>query len=98
MADEIERTLKQLPGFDCGHCGASCREMAARIVAGEATLKDCDALGNETVELRINGEVVPLTEFPREFLRGTVIGAVGALKGVGEVETLQLRIVERDGG
>jgi len=45
------------------------------------------------VELLIDGETIPLTEFPREFLVGTVLGAVSALKGVDDVRTLQLRIV-----
>ncbi len=96
MTDKVEEILAGLPGFDCARCGAgSCRELAERIAAGDAAAEDCDAAWDDSVELVINGEVIPLTEFPRAFLRGTVIGAVSALKGVGAVETLQLRLVER---
>ncbi len=93
MGDTIEDIRAGLPGFDCGRCGASCDELAGRIAAEEASLTGCEALGDDSVELIINGAVVPLTEFPRGFLTGTVLGGVSALKGVGEVRTLQLRIV-----
>ena len=93
MTDTLEEVLAQLPGFDCGRCEASCREIARRIVAGDADFTACEALADDSVELVVNGVAVPLTEFPREFLTGTVLGAVSALKGVDEVRTLQLRIV-----
>jgi hypothetical protein len=89
----IDDVLARLPGFDCGRCGHSCRVIAERIVAGEATETDCEALADPSVELRINGEIIPLTEFPRAFLVGTILGAVSALKGVDEVQSLQLRVV-----
>lgn len=92
MAHERD-ILAQLPNFDCGQCGHSCRETARRILAGEVTLAECEALADDSVELLINGVSVSLTEFPRQFLTGTVLGAVSSLKGVGEVRTLQLRIV-----
>ena len=98
MTDPIQAALAQLPGFDCGRCGHSCRVIAERIAAGEGTLADCDALADPSVELVINGEVVPLTEFPRAFLVGTVKGAILALKGVEEIRSLQLRLVEPGSG
>ena len=93
MGRDLESVLARLPGFDCGRCGLSCRGIAERIVAGEGSEADCEALADGSVELVVNGTPVPLTEFPREILVGGVIGAVTALKGVEEVRTLQLRIV-----
>ncbi len=93
MPTTIEEALAHLPGFDCGRCGHTCQVIAERIAAGQATEQDCDALADPSVELLIDGETIPLTEFPREFLVGTVLGAVSALKGVDDVRTLQLRIV-----
>lgn len=90
---DVETIRAELPGFDCGRCGYSCDELAARIGVGAAQASDCEALADDSVELIINGAVVPLTEFPRGFLTGTVLGGVSALKGVGDVHTLQLRIV-----
>jgi len=92
---DLDSILARLPGFDCGRCGLSCHEVAERIRAGDGTEADCDALADDSGELLITGAAVPLTEFPREFLAGTVIGAVSALKGVEEVRTLQVRIVRR---
>ncbi len=99
MSDPVQDALARLPGFDCGRCGQSCQVIAERIAAGEGTLADCDALADPSVELIVNGEAVPLTEFPRAFLVGTVKGAVLALKGIDEIRTLQFRLVESpDGG
>ena len=43
------------------------------------------------VELIINGKKIPLTEFPEEFIKNTVLGMVSTLKGVDEdIETISL--------
>ncbi len=40
--DALERTVKELPGLDCGSCGSpSCRTLAEDIVRGEAFATDC---------------------------------------------------------
>ena len=42
MMAEIERIYKQLPGMDCGSCGApTCRAHAEDVVRGESKLDDC---------------------------------------------------------
>ncbi len=42
MMSEIERIWKQLPGLDCGSCGApTCRAHAEDIVRGESSVDDC---------------------------------------------------------
>lgn len=42
MMAEIERIYKQLPGMDCGSCGApTCRAHAEDVVRGESRLDDC---------------------------------------------------------
>lgn len=33
-----------LPGTDCGECGATCAEFAARLIQGEAAPEDCPVL------------------------------------------------------
>ncbi|NLC63300.1 MAG: 4Fe-4S dicluster domain-containing protein [Thermoanaerobacterales bacterium] len=38
----LEKTLKELPGLDCGSCGSpNCRALAEDIVMGEANKTDC---------------------------------------------------------
>ena len=40
--ERLERIAKELPGLDCGACGApDCRALAEDIVNGEATEQDC---------------------------------------------------------
>lgn len=42
MMGTVEDLLEQLPGLDCGSCGApTCRALAEDIVRGEATRNDC---------------------------------------------------------
>jgi hypothetical protein len=44
-----------------------------------------DTVGKEDrVELRIGGEDIPIKSFVRDYLEGTIRGAVGALKEAGE--------------
>jgi hypothetical protein len=40
--------------------------------------------------LKINGNNIPLTEFPEEFIKGAIIGMVMSLKGVEKVQTVEL--------
>ncbi|MDG6219407.1 MAG: hypothetical protein QCI00_08195 [Candidatus Thermoplasmatota archaeon] len=43
------------------------------------------------VKLEINGKKIPLSEFPEEFIKNTLIGMLSTLKGVDEtIETILL--------
>ena len=45
MMADIQRLRNELPGIDCGACGApSCRALAEDIVKGNASLQDCRIL------------------------------------------------------
>ena len=54
----------------------------------------CDAkqkpAGN--VELVVNGEKVPLNNFVQDFILQTLTGMVKSLSGVGDAETIKLKI------
>ena len=42
---EMERLLEELPGLDCGFCGApSCRSFADDVVRGYAKKEDCGVI------------------------------------------------------
>lgn len=59
MMAEIQSLRKELPGIDCGACGApTCRAFAEDVVKGTADMKDCTILyRNELKEfLREKGE------------------------------------------
>jgi len=42
--------------------------------------------------LSVNGKSVPLTEFPNEFIKNTILGMISSLKGVDQVETVELTL------
>jgi hypothetical protein len=44
------------------------------------------------VSLKVNGKPIKLSGFPRDFVSGTVSGAVASLRGVDEVNTLELSL------
>lgn len=37
-----------------------------------------------TLKLKVDGKEVPLSEFPEQFLTGTIMGALGSLRGIKE--------------
>lgn len=42
--------------------------------------------------LKVNGEDVPLTEFPAEIITQTILGMLKALHGVDEIEEVEISI------
>jgi len=59
----------------------------------ERLIKARDAGG---VELYVNGKAVPMKPFVQDFVRGTVLGMLSALRGVEAVGSLVLRIERND--
>ena len=48
---------------------------------------------NDQVELRVNGKTIPLTDFPDEFIKNTVMGMISSLKGVEKtIQTVSIKI------
>jgi hypothetical protein len=42
--------------------------------------------------LIVNGKIIPLTAFPNEFIQNTILGMISSLKGVREIETVELSL------
>ena len=57
----------------------------------------CKSDQNLTVqtELKVNGKEVELNNFAQNFISQTVIGMVESLRGVGHVETINLKISKK---
>lgn len=98
IRDLIEVSLleEELPSLDCGRCGYdSCNELAQSIYEGEKELSDCDVREQRMVDLKVNGEDVPLEYFPARFVEGGLKGMLRALKGVDdEINRISLEIRE----
>ncbi len=46
-------------------------------------------------ELKVNGKEIKLNNFVEKFISQTVIGMVKSLRGVGDVETINLRVSKK---
>ncbi len=82
LAKLVERkALPPLFGLDCRRCGyLTCEDFARAVVSGQARVKDCEAAFGR-VELRVDGQTVPLKPFVQDFLARTTLGMLSSLKG-----------------
>ena len=81
LADLITKRAFVLPGLDCGECGfTGCAGLAARIVAGNAGVKDCKASASP-LEITVNGQPIALNPFTTSIILGSVRGMLATLKG-----------------
>lgn len=78
---EIGRTLRKLPGLDCGDCDyKNCLELAEAIAERKATLKNCFALRGKGVTVQVDGKKVPMNQFVQDIVRSTLFGLLSTLK------------------
>lgn len=45
----------------------------------------------EELTIKVDGKQIPLTEFPSEFIKQTILGMLSSLKGVGEINSVEIR-------
>jgi len=45
-----------------------------------------------SVELRVNGKEIELNSFAQNFISQTIIGMAKSLRGVGDIETISLKV------
>ncbi len=89
----VEKVQKRLPGNNCGKCGRSCGETARLIAAGKANFEDCRSYSDSNdISVIVNDKDLPMNKFVRDMLAGTIVGALGALKGVGDAKKIEVRI------
>ena len=43
------------------------------------------------VKLKVNGESVPLSQFPSDFMKSSIIGMLQSLKGVSQIDSVEIR-------
>jgi hypothetical protein len=44
------------------------------------------------ITIKVNGEKIPLSEFPAEFIKNTIAGMLSSLKGVDEIKDVEIKI------
>ena len=45
----------------------------------------------EKISVKINGQEIPLTEFPAEFIVNSICGMLRSLKGVDEIKKVEIQ-------
>lgn len=71
----------RLPGLNCGHCGHStCRELAEEIVRGRRGAGSCPV--SLDIDLRVNGEPIPLSPYPKLVICKLIEAFLSTLKRV----------------
>ncbi|MDQ7031929.1 MAG: molybdopterin-guanine dinucleotide biosynthesis protein MobB [Desulfonauticus sp.] len=77
-----------LPGLDCGDCGASCLDIAKKIIYEHKSIDLCKSLTDDEMEIFINGERLVTKSFVKDFIKGALVGMLAQLKGwkPGEIE------------
>jgi molybdopterin-guanine dinucleotide biosynthesis protein MobB len=46
----------------------------------------------QSIELKVNGKRIPLTEFPRDVIKNTILGMISSLKGVDTIDEVSIVI------
>lgn len=88
---ELIEILNSLPKLDCGKCGfKNCRKMAESILKGENVIENCKKLNLELIDIKIDGEKLPISKFPSSLIQGGIIGMLKSLKGVKDINTVEI--------
>lgn len=45
----------------------------------------------ENISIKVNGNEIPLTEFPIEIIKNTICGMLKSLKGVDEIKNVEIK-------
>jgi len=46
----------------------------------------------EKINIKVNGKQIPLTEFPADFIKNTIVGMLKSLKGVKDIKKVEINI------
>lgn len=49
-----------------------------------------------SVVLRVNGKQIPLTEFPEQIIKNTIIGMISSFKGIEKIQSVELSFSVND--
>lgn len=92
IADIVEnKAFDKLPELPhCSECGyASCYELAKAIVKGNAKTK-CPLFSKTDLTIEVNGNKIPLKEFPTKIIWNMLSSMVSSLDGVENVKQIKI--------
>jgi molybdopterin-guanine dinucleotide biosynthesis adapter protein len=80
IADLVEQKAFKLPNLNCGECGyENCYKLALEIVKGNKAINNCVTL-NTDINIKIDGQNIPLKTFVANILTNTITGMLSSLK------------------
>ncbi|MEE9508912.1 MAG: molybdopterin-guanine dinucleotide biosynthesis protein B [Candidatus Bathyarchaeia archaeon] len=90
----LNAAVKRFPELDCKRCGyKTCNALATAVLEGKASINQCKTLAESDVVLTVDGKPIALSEFPKKFVRNTLLGMIKTLRGVNEApSTISLEI------
>lgn len=95
IADIVEKkAFDKLPELNhCGECGyVSCYELAKAIVKGDAKT-NCPLLFKTDVTVEVNGNKIPLKEFPTKIIWNMLSGMFSSLDGIENVKQIKIEAI-----
>jgi molybdopterin-guanine dinucleotide biosynthesis protein B len=95
LAELVEqKAFAALPDLPhCGECGyPTCYDHAKALVKGDPKAKGCVLPKKDAVVLEVNGERVPLKEFPQQIIQATIEGMMASLQLVPQIRTLKIEV------
>lgn len=79
----VRKTPERMPNYAesyCTACGTDCRGLMYRMLRGTASISEC-VLKGQRVELKIDGEEIPMVPFVKSMLRNVTESMIKELKG-----------------
>lgn len=101
LVDLVEqKTFPLLPNLiDCAKCRPlsecgypSCYEYAKAIISGKSKTRCCPLDLKENFVIKINGNRLPLKDFPQAIIQNILMGLVSSLHGAKDIKTLKIEI------
>ncbi len=101
LADVVEqKAFTILPNLvDCakchpvGECGyPTCYEYAKAMVSGKSKIRCCPLDLKENFIIEVNGNKLPLKDFPQTIIQNMLLGLTSSLHGAKNIKTLKIEI------
>lgn len=93
IVDTIEKkAFAKLPELHhCNECGyTSCYELAKAIVKGDAKAQDCLPLSLNDFIIEVNGNRVPLKEFPKKIIWNMLTGLILSMDETEDIKEIKI--------
>lgn len=94
---EIYDIVNRLPKLDCGKCGyVTCYKFANAIKENKEEVEGCEQLPVKHISIRVNGQEIPLGNFPSNIIKESILAMVKSLKKVENIDKVEVSIINKE--